>query len=481
MDLQITLEGRHDMSGQIYRQIRAAVVDGRLSPGEPVPPSRDLAGWLSVSRNTVAAAYDRLVAEGFLVGRVGAGTFVNEVSEGIRRALPPTVLQPRAIWNELDQGELAGNELAWNQLTDPAEGGDAPEFDLRPGMPDTTLFPYVTWRRLLGRSVLEYDGPGDPCGHAGLRVAVAGQLTQSRTVQVDAADVVVTNGGQQALDLIGRVLFDPGAVVAVEDPGYPGARQAFTALGARVVTVPVDAEGLMVDTIPQEARCVYTTPSHQYPLGMPMSLARRIALLRWAEDHDAALIEDDYDSEFRFGGRPIEPMRRLDRAGRVIYVGSFSKTLLPTLRLGFLLTPPSLRRAFRVAKLVTDRHSALPAQAALADFIDGGHFARHVKRLRPQYEERHERIVSILRRDFGAWLSPVESVAGLHLCARAHSGDLDDLAVAAKANALGLALQPLSALYAGAVRRPGFVIGYGRIPLTDIDAALVRLRQVLAE
>ena len=222
----------------------------------------------------------------------------------------------------------------------------------------------------------------------------------ARGVHAVADDVIVTNGTQQAVDVIARVMLNPGDRVAVEDPGYSPARRLFQTLGAKVSGVPVDAEGLVVDAIPNETRLVYVSPSHQFPLGTSMSLRRRMALLAWARAHDGAILEDDYDSEFRFGGRPIEPVQMLDTSGRVIYVGSFSKTTLATLRLGFVIVPPSLRAATRAAKFVTDWHTSLPTQAAMAGFIDSGLFARHVRRMRTVYRARHERVVQVIGRDF---------------------------------------------------------------------------------
>ena len=338
MDVHVTLSGRGDLTAQIYRQLLEAILDGRLRSGERLPPTRELARRLAVSRNTVAVAYDRLVADGFLVGRAGAGTYVS--AEPVRgRAAPKGVVRPRAVWESIAGGPSG---------TARPGGPNMQAYDFRVGVPDAELFPLETWRRLVSRELRRgVGGYGDPSGHEGLREAIARHIGVSRSVRAGADDVLVTNGAQQALDLVGRVLIEPGACVAVEEPGYPPARLLFRSLGARVVGVPVDGEGLDVAAIPGAARLVYVTPSHQFPLGTPMSLARRAALLAWAERRNAVVIEDDYDSEFRFGDRPLEPLQSLDRAGRVIYVGSFSKTLLPMLRLGFLVAPASLGPALR--------------------------------------------------------------------------------------------------------------------------------------
>jgi GntR family transcriptional regulator/MocR family aminotransferase len=359
-----------------------------------------------------------------------------------------------------------------------------PEFDFRPGLPDARLFPYATWRQLLSRELrvtaVGNGGNGAAAGHLGLRTAIARHIGISRGVEATASDVVVTNGIQQALDVIGRTLLEPGAGVAIEHPGYPMARHLFASLGARVTRVPVDGDGLVVDAIPDDTELVYVTPSHQFPLGMGMSLGRRLELLSWAERHGAAVIEDDYDSEFRFAGRPIEPLHSLDRRGRVLYVGSFSKVLLPTLRLGFVVAPPSLQRALASAKTVADWHTSVPPQAALARFIDSGLLARHLRKMRSVYRERFDRVRQALCQDFAGHLAVVPSEAGLHLSALAHSLTVDDtLRVVAQADAEGVALMPISQYLAPASRDKGphgFVIGYGAIPTDRIDEGLRRFR-----
>src|SRR5581483_2784660 len=316
MDVHVSLLGRADLTGEIYRQLRAAIIAGRLRPGDPLPPTRELARRLSVSRGTVAVAYDRLGGEGFVTSRVGAGTFVTGWTARTRPAASTVAdaLRPRPVWDRIRVSTA---------FTPPAR------YEFRTGLPDVSRFPFQTWRQLMAGELRpsaagrgEY---GDPAGHDALRAAIARHLAVSRGLAVSAAQVTVTTGTQQGLDLIARVLAAPGEVVAVEDPGYGPARWLFESLGLDVIGVPVDQHGMIVGALPGTARLVYTTPSHQYPLGTTMSLPRRAALLEWADRHDAAIIEDDYDSEFRYGGRPIEPLGTLDASGRVVYVGSFSK------------------------------------------------------------------------------------------------------------------------------------------------------------
>jgi GntR family transcriptional regulator/MocR family aminotransferase len=463
MDFHVSLDGRRDLSGQIYRQLRAAILDGRLRVGDALPASRELARRLDVARNTVGVAYDRLTSEGFLTSRVGAGTFVHASGPASRSAPAASPLRPRAVWDSL---------APW-----PDWLGARPAYDFRVGLPDPRLFPYETWRRLMAR---ELRGPAsasaDPAGHPGLRAAIARHIGVSRGVHAGAGDVIVTSGIQQALDLVARVLLEPGDRVAVERPGYPPARMLFQSLGLRVVGVPVDAEGLCVDALPPDVRAVYVTPSHQFPLGMTMSLARRTALLEWAGRRNAAVIEDDYDSEFRFGGRPIEPLQNLDHSGLVLYAGSFSKVLVPRVRIGFLVAPASLRAALTAAKYVTDWHSPLPAQAALARFIDDGALARHVRRMRQEYEERHALLLTALGRDFAGRLEPVPSAAGLHVSAFTEG---DPAAAAERARAAGAQVHTLAEVATDPETRPGIALGYGAIPGARIGAGLRVLRDAL--
>ncbi len=464
MDFHVSLTGRGDLAAQIYRQLLDAVLDGRLRPGERLPPTRELARRLEVSRNTAAVAYDRLTAEGFLAGRVGDGTFVRTAPPGrVRsREAPEGDVRPRRLWRSITAEDEIG-------ATEPAA------YDFRVGVPDPRLFPLETWRRLVARelraSTIHTTGYRDPAGHEGLRAAIARHAGVARSVRAGSGDVVITHGAQQALDLIGRILIEPGDQVAVEEPGYPPARLVFRAQGARVVGVPVDAEGIDVSAIPPGARIVYVTPSHQFPLGTPMSLARRAALLAWADHHGAVIIEDDYDSEFRFEDRPLEPLQSLDGSGNVVYVGSFSKTLLPMLRLGFLVAPASLRPALRTAKRLADWHGDMTAQSALARFIEDGLLGRHVRRATRDYAARHKLIMETLRRDFGGLLHPVPSAAGLHVCARTAA---DDGGVAERARAAGVAVDRLSR-YCAESPQQGLVIGYGAIPAGRVEEGLARL------
>jgi GntR family transcriptional regulator/MocR family aminotransferase len=473
MDFHVSLEGRGDYSARVYRALLGAVQDGRVRPGERLPPTRVLATSLGVSRNTVAAAYDRLAAEGFVEGRAGDGTFVTEAARSVpgrrRRGAARSGLQPRA---------------GWTATPEPVSSAEpVPLFDFRVGIPDGRLFPFDTWRRLVASELRLSAGQSaayaDPAGHPGLRAEIARSVGVGRSVRADAGDVIVTNGAQQAIDLIGRVLVTPGDVVAVEEPGYPPVRGLFQSLGATVVGVPVDGDGLVVDALPARARLVYTPPSHQFPLGTPMSLARRRALLSWAERRGAAVVEDDYDSEFRFSDRPLEPLQSLDEAGRVLYVGTFSKTLLPSLRVGFVVTPASLRPALHAAKQLSDTQSPVATQAALARLMGDGLLARHVRRAARSYGERHAQILDFIEARLSGQLDVVPSAAGLHLCTRLRSGDVEHAAaVLAAAHERSVSVQSL-ARYCADEPQAGFVFGYGAVRPESIVEGLTRFRLLL--
>jgi GntR family transcriptional regulator/MocR family aminotransferase len=294
---------------------------------------------------------------------------------------------------------------------------------------------------------------------------------------VSPEQVLVTNGTQQALDLVARVLLAPGDRVAVEEPGYPPARDLFASHGARLTGVPVDAEGLVVQALPAGTRLVYTTPSHQFPLGPPMSLDRRTALLEWAREVGAVVIEDDYDSEFRFADRPLEPLHSLDRGDRVLYVGSFSKTMLPMLRLGFLVAPPSLLDALRAAKRLSDLQTETTNQGAMAGFMADGLFVRHLRRATREYAARRALILTVLRRDFADRLEVVPSTAGLHLAAWP-KGEADVAALVERAAAAGVAVADLAGYHGFGPGRPGLALGYGRIGQDRIEEGLRLLGEV---
>lgn len=465
------------MARQVADALAQAISDGRLAPGDPVPSSRDLAAQFGVARNTVLSALAFLSDNGLIVTRPGIGSFIASV-----------VQERTPAWAEAGDRMLPPFSItAWGQgLPEAAsviEQTGTPLFDFRPGLPDLRTIPFDEWRRSAVRKLrtlrVKVGSYGDPAGDAELRGEVARYLARSRGVRCQPEDVVITSGAQQAFDLIARVLVEPGTSVAIEDPGYAPAAQVFAAAGARLCPVPVDLEGLDPDRIPASAALAYVTPSHQYPLGVAMSGGRRSALLAWAERSGAVIVEDDYDSEFQYGSGALPALQAADTAARVVYVGTFSKNLMPGIRLGYLVAPRALTRTFVTAKWLVDRHSDNVSQSVLAEFMASGQFGRHVTRMRSIYAERNAclaRFGADLSRH-GAQLLP--SSAGLHACAFLRH-DQDEAAVIAAAGREGIGLYGLRSSYLGERMRPGLIFGFGNLDLVGIERAMPRLMPVLA-
>lgn len=348
MDIHIVVEGHHDLSGQIYRQLRAGILEGRLGGGTRLPSTRDLATQLGVSRKTTLDVFERLLAEGYLSARAGSGTFV---ADGLERLPVARSAQAREVEAARERTKAGARTAArarplWEAMPQslPLPRPTVPSpHDFIGGATDKTLFPFDVWRRCVNHALRsQARSPGtyrEPAGEQALRLAISRYLAFNRAVSSNWEDVIVTQGAQHALDLIARIMLGPGEIVALEDPAYPPAHACFKATGARVVPVPVDREGLVVSKLPDKAKLVYVTPSHQFPLGMPMSLERRVELLEWAQKRGAVIIEDDYDCEYRFEGRPMEPLKSLDRAGLVAYVGTFSKTIFRSCAWGMWCRP----------------------------------------------------------------------------------------------------------------------------------------------
>lgn len=469
MDLQITLDQRSGHAASIYRQLSDAIRDGRLAAGERLPSSRDLAVGLRVARGTVTTAYDRLIAEGFLISRAGSGTFVSDAVTGgahrPARSVRSGTARPSPLWERLPAG---------------IDDGDPLPYDLSVGGPDPALFPLTTWRRMVSQSLrpnLLQGSTYQSGGHSGLQAGIARYLGLSRSVLASGSDVLLTGGAQQALDLSARVLIRPSDTVAVEDPGYSAAGWLFASHGARLAGVGVDQEGLIVDDLPAGARIAYVTPSHQFPTGAVMSLSRRMALLDWAAAQDAMIIEDDYDSEFRYADRPLEPLQSLDRDGRVIYVGSFSKIMLPMLRVGYLIAPSSLHPALRRAKVLTDWQGDRVTQSALARFLDEGLLSAHLRRSLRVYRERRETLLAAV--DQLDRLAVLPAAAGLHVCLRFNDGSVDDQEVTRRAAAAGVTVEPVSRRFLDITPWPGLALGFGRIPVERIGQAVERLAGII--
>lgn len=482
MEIHLSVEGRHDLAGQIYRQLRAGIIEGRLAGGTQLPSTRDLATQLGVSRKTTLDVFERLLAEGFLHARAGSGTFV---AEGLQRLPAEKTAHARAA-HDAKTAPTSGARAQPVWHTVPEVLGPQPTpgtpYDFIGGVTDKSHFPFDVWRRCVNHALrVQSRGRGtyrDAAGEQELRLAISRYLAFNRAVASNWEDVIVTQGAQHALDLIARVTLRPGDVAVIEDPGYPPARACLSAVGAKVVAVPVDAEGLIVSKLPKNARLVYVTPSHQFPLGMPMSLARRVELLEWAQQRDAVIIEDDYDCEYRFEGRPVEPLKSLDRTGLVAYVGTFSKTIFPELRVGYMVPPASLFDTLRKARQIGDWHGCSLTQTALASFMLNGDFAKHLKRMHKLYAARRASLLAHLQGDLARWFEPIVPTAGIHMAALLKA-PLTEAAVIEAARDESIALHGLAPFYVHAKPQPGLVFGYGGIEAEQIDAALATLAKLL--
>lgn len=412
-------KGSTPLHRQIYEQWRQDILRGRLHGGERVPSTRDLAATLAVSRTTITEAYDQLIAEGYLETTHGSGTFVCH-------ELPDELLRPQrtAAKEPADDPPLRLSRYGAGLKTDYHVPPKIPgAINFIQWRPDLTHFPFALWRRVMSRH-LRYANPemfdyaGDPAGIEPLRHEIAAYAGRSRAVQATPEQVVVVNGSQQGIDLCAHVLLERGEEVAVENPGYQGAHRIFAAYGARLRPVPVDQDGIVVAALKGKERIVYVTPSHQFPTGVAMSLARRLELIEWARRHGAIIIEDDYDSEYRYSGPPLPSLQGLARGVPVVYIGTFSKVMFPGLRIGYVIAPKGLTKPLSRAKWLADRHTPVLEQATLADFLGEGHLERHVRRMRRLYGRRREVLISSLARHFGDAARVAGDPAGMHVLVR---------------------------------------------------------------
>ena len=498
----ITLDRRQGLSRQLYQALRTRVLDGRLASGTRLPASRDLAAALAISRNSVVRAYDQLYAEGFIEGRVGDGTYVaqlpanalppgklsTKVSTGLSTGLPtalstnwldlPVNLSSKVIHSDA----LARVEK--HHLPRPPSG---PPRAFRVGVPAFDLFPFEVWAKLNAafwrKPDLQQLCYGAPEGDARLRGMIAAYLRSSRGMQCSAEQIVITSGAQQGISLCAQLLVASGDGVAVENPGYRAAGHAFAVAGARLHGVSVDSEGISCAELNALADCrlAYVTPSHQYPTGVIMSLARRLELLAWAERSNGWIIEDDYDGEYRYSGAPLAPLAALDRQGRVLYVGTFGKVAFPALRLGYLVLPQGLVDAFARRRAVDVRHSEVSTQAVMAEFMAAGHFQRHIRRMRRAALSRRNAVLN-------GWPTGVPGIgklpsvaAGLHLTVSVDSlsreRELIDLARSVDVEINGLSSYWLADSVTPEDQRAGLVLGFAAVPEAAIAAALERLRK----
>jgi GntR family transcriptional regulator / MocR family aminotransferase len=473
-DVVLPARGQGTARQSLYEQLRSAILDGRIAPGTKLPATRHVATGLGVARNTVLAAYDLLIAEGYVIPRPGAKAVVVDVTA--RRSRSALRTMPALVNRRMNPLWLAPAFKREQRRT-------LPERCFRLGIPEYRFFPHDTWRRLSGRALRAWGkrpfsySPSE--GIAELRQAIAHHIAFARAVACTADDVMVTSGAQQAFDILARLLVVPGRTkVAVENPGYPPLRSAFIAAGAQIVPIGLDDEGMRVADLPDDVSVVSVTPSHQSPTGAVLSLQRRTSLLDFARRRGAVVIEDDYDGEFRYGGRPLDALQMMDRDGSVFYVGTFSKSLFPALRKGFIVAPAWAHDALISAKYCADAHSDVVTQSMLAAFIRDGHLARYVRRMTTIYAARWEAALEELRR-LDNWLQPIPCEAGLHLAARirdpAHATTVVALAkrhLPGSQSTVEYSASPLS--------QPALAIGYGVAETDEIATMFKSFRRALA-
>jgi GntR family transcriptional regulator / MocR family aminotransferase len=497
----LQLDGTGRLYLQVYRALRGEILGGRLASGERVPSTRDVAKLLNVSRNTAVMAYEQLLAEGYLKARVGAaGTVVAPVLPPDGYVSRPALARPASLFSSRRAGPIiaAGGKrclrsaracskslglsrLTW-ELT-PARV----RYDFRPGRPSFADLPYALWCRLMGARARHASLPdleyGPPAGRLELREAISTRLRRLRGLDADPDRIVIVNGTQQALDLISRVLLNPGDRVLMEEPHYTGARCAFMAAGAALVFSPVDDHGMRIPRpVPGKSACrlAYVTPSHQFPTGAVLSIERRLELLAWASRLGAFIVEDDYDGEYRYDGQPLQALSGFDRQASTIYVGTFSKILFPALRLGYLVLPKSLVEPFVATKAVGDTGTAALEQLALADFINAGHFDRHLRRTTASNAARRKALVSALREEFKDRVEVCGANAGLHVFAwlkGKRGGRVRE--AAGRAEKAGVGLYTADPFYTSPPNRTAILLGYAALRERDIREGIRRLAAAL--
>jgi len=468
---------------QLYTSLRNAILNGQLASGTQLPSTRALALELEVARGTILNAYEQLLAEGYVESEMGGGTYV-------ARELPDELLQAPSIQAFPLPQDQSGRTLSQRGMA-MASTAYASSFDLspirvfRPGLAALDAFPLKIWSQITARHARQrsYDllNYGDPAGYKPLRQAIAGYLGSVRAVKCDTEQVIIVTGSQQALDLSARVLLDPGDEVLIEDPCYLGAKGALLGAGAHLIPVPVDKEGMLITSeLVRSAtgRMAYVTPSHQYPLGVTMSLARRLALLEWARRAKAWILEDDYDSEFRYKGRPLAALQGLDTSGRVIYIGTFSKVLFPALRVGYMVVPPDLVDGFVSARTTIDLHPPTLGQVILTDFLDEGHFGRHIRRMRELYAGRQAALVTAVEQELKGLLMVSSNEAGMYLIGWLLH-DQDDQRASEVAAAYGIEAPPLSTFRIEPGNSQGLLLGYTAFSEEEIRKGVQRLAEAL--
>jgi GntR family transcriptional regulator/MocR family aminotransferase len=477
MQLAIPLSKKGEpLFRQVYLGLRQAMLSGAFSADDRLPSTRDLAEQLGISRTVVVLAYDQLLAEGFVVGRGGSGTYVSGSLNRTGAKRPE-----KSAKLPLSRFGSAAADAA-GAVNFPSQQSAPLRYDFAYGRTDIAVFPFEAWRRILLQqareaSVRQLDY-APAVGSLALREAICTHLRRSRAVVCDPLEVIVVNGSQQALDLVVRVLVERGDRVAIEDPQYPGTREVLRAAGARLRPVPVDRDGLNPAKLPEHASLVFVTPSHQYPTGAILPLTRRMALLEWASRKNAVIVEDDYDGEFHYEGRPLESLQGLDTEGRIVYVGTFSRTLFPALRIGYLVVPKSLAPAFTAAKWLSDLHSATLEQQCLAEFITSGMYERHLRRLRRRNTARRDALLHAIHTYLGERAELTGAGSGAHVVLWPRKRVSEDTIIA-RAASLKVGIYGTSQFFLTGPARAGLMLGYSRMNEREIDEGICLLSGIL--
>jgi GntR family transcriptional regulator / MocR family aminotransferase len=485
MDFAITLKSNSPLPlhQQLYEELRYCILSGRLSPGRRIPSTRQLAKSLGISRTTVTQTYDQLLSEGYIETVVGSGTFVcTQLPDDLLRSTPiqSTGKMARPPVKLSKYGECLTKMEDVPRITE-----HHLPINFRYGSPALDQFPIKLWRKLLSRyccADLQWlDYSTDILGYKPLREAISRYLSRSRAVKCTPEQVIIVNGTQQALDLIMRLFIEPGDVIAMEDPGYLSARLIFQTQGAKLLPIAVDESGLVVQDLAnygnKQIRLVYVTPSHQFPTGAILSLPRRLELLNWARQTGAFVIEDDYDSEYRYGDRPIPALQGLDHSDSVLYIGTFSKVLFPSLRIGYLVLPKSLVSVFSRAKWLSDRHLPILEQQVLADFIEEGHLERHIRKMRSLYDQRRQALVKALNIHFGEKATILGEKAGIHIMVQLHTPFSDEEMIQYAA-LVGVGMMSAAPHYLKPHSQGEFIFGYGELTEQQLTESICRIAQI---
>lgn len=487
MDIVVKLDSNlSPLHQQLYEELRQAILEGRLPPGRRIPSTREMAKSLGVSRSTVTQSYEQLLSEGYLETVIGSGTYVCN-------QLPDDLLNSQAveIVDKITSSPIKLSQygkILLNTENVPRVHDGKFEISFRYGRPAFNEFPIKLWRSLLSRyccaSLDWLDYSVEPLGYKPLREAIASYVSRVRAVNCEPEQILITNGTQQALDLIMRLLIEPGEVIALEEPGYLSARLIFQTYGLKLLPIAVDESGLLVSKLTsgtnQNIRLIYVTPSHQFPTGAILSLPRRLELLAWAAQNGTLIIEDDYDSEYRYGDRPIPALQGLDKCNSVLYIGTFSKVLFPSLRIGYLVLPKSLVAIFARAKWLSDRHLPILEQQVLTDFIVEGHLERHIRKMRSLYDSRRQVLVQALKSNFGENAIILGEKAGLHIMVKLKT-HLDDDEIIQRAAKVGVGMMSASMHYLNPTNSSEFIFGYGELNEQQLVEGIRRLGEILSK